>query len=76
MGTIPAQGTKLPHGAGQLSVYAASTEPHAPQLERLQAVTTEPAHTRVRVAPQEMPSHTAASRKPMHHHKDPAQQKF
>ena len=38
-GSIPGQGTKNPHAAGQLSLHAATTEPtrsgaSAPQLER------------------------------------------
>ena len=36
-GSIPGQGTKIPHSAGQLSLRAATTEPtalHSPQLER------------------------------------------
>ena len=37
--SIPGQGTKIPHAAGQLSLHTATTEPacsgaHAPQLER------------------------------------------
>ena len=37
--SIPGQGTKVPHAAGQLSLSTATTEPvssraHAPQLER------------------------------------------
>ena len=39
VGSIPGQGTKIPHAAGQLSPCTATTEPtrfgaHAPQLER------------------------------------------
>ena len=38
-GSIPDQGTKIPHAAGQLNPGATTTEPtcsraHAPQLER------------------------------------------
>ena len=38
-GSIPGQGTKIPHAAGQLSPRTAATEPvhsgvHAPQLKR------------------------------------------
>ena len=44
-GSIPGQGTKVPHVAGQLSLRTATTEPshfgaHAPQLERSLHTTT------------------------------------
>ena len=49
-GSIPGQGTKIPHAMGQLSPRAATTEPtcsgaHAPQLERSLRVATKSPHT-------------------------------
>ena len=47
LGSIPGQGTKIPHASGQVSLHAATTKPahpgaHTPQLERsLSAVTRE-----------------------------------
>ena len=49
MDSLPCQGTKIPHAAGQLSQCAATTEPvrsgaHTPELERsLCAATKDPA---------------------------------
>ena len=48
-GSIPGQGTKIPHAAGQLSLHATTTEPachnyRAHALWSLCATTTEPAH--------------------------------
>ena len=45
-GSIPGQGTKIPHAAKQLSPHAATTEPahsgaHVPQLESSRAACTE-----------------------------------
>ena len=31
MGSIPGQGTKIPHAMGQLSPHTATTEAHVPQ---------------------------------------------
>ena len=52
-GSIPGQGTKIPHATGQLSLRAATTEPvhsgaHTPQLESLHVATTEPVRSRAR----------------------------
>ena len=57
MGSIPGQGTTIPHAVGQLSLRTATTEPtcsraHAPQLESLSATTTERAHSGARVPQQ------------------------
>ena len=51
-GSIPGQGTKIPHAAGQLSLYATTTEPtysgtHAPQLERSPHAATKTQHSQI-----------------------------
>ena len=51
--SIPGRGTKMPHGAGQLSLCATTTEPTrsgvwAPQLESPHAATTELARSGAR----------------------------
>ena len=45
LGSIPGQGTKIPHAMGQRGLHTATTEPtysgtHAPQLDRSPHATT------------------------------------
>ena len=42
MGSIPGQGTKIPHAAGQLSLRATTTEPTCLNESALVPQTTEP----------------------------------
>ena len=61
-GSIPGQGTKIPHATAQLSPRTATTEPtcsgaHVPQLERPHASTTEPVSSGVHVPQLERSPH-------------------
>ena len=67
MGSIPGQGTKIPHAAGQLSLHTATTElVHLNERARVPQ-TTEPTHLGAHTPPLERENlHATTRENPVH----------